>query len=51
MFRIRTYNTISVRGLNRFDRERYEVASELPHPDAFLMRSQPLHDMASFPRA
>jgi D-3-phosphoglycerate dehydrogenase len=48
--KIRTYNTISVRGLNRFDRERYEVASELPHPDAFLIRSQPLHDMA-FPES
>jgi D-3-phosphoglycerate dehydrogenase len=45
MFKIRTYNTISVRGLNRFSREIYEVASELPDPDAFLIRSQQLHDM------
>jgi D-3-phosphoglycerate dehydrogenase len=45
MFRIRTYNTISVKGLNRFDRAQYEVASELSHPDAFLIRSQKLHDM------
>lgn len=45
MFKIRTYNTISVRGLNRFSREKYEVASELPDPDAFLIRSQQLHDM------
>ncbi|KGE04928.1 phosphoglycerate dehydrogenase [Pseudohaliea rubra] len=43
MFKIRTYNQLSVRGLNRFDREHYEVASELPHPDAFLLRSQGLH--------
>ncbi|WOJ92783.1 phosphoglycerate dehydrogenase [Congregibacter variabilis] len=45
MYKIRTYNTISVKGLNRFSREDYEVASELPHPDAFLIRSQKLHDM------
>jgi D-3-phosphoglycerate dehydrogenase len=45
MYKIRTYNTISVKGLNRFRRENYEVASELPHPDAFLIRSQKLHDM------
>jgi D-3-phosphoglycerate dehydrogenase len=50
MFRIRTYNSISVKGLNRFDRARYEVASELPNPDAFLIRSQKLHDMA-FPES
>lgn len=45
MHQIRTYNTISVRGLERFPRDAYEVASELPHPDALLVRSQPLHDM------
>jgi D-3-phosphoglycerate dehydrogenase len=45
MYKIRTYNTISVKGLNRFPREDYEVAGELPHPDAFLVRSQQLHKM------
>jgi D-3-phosphoglycerate dehydrogenase len=45
MFKIRTYNSISVRGLDRFPRERYEVASELPHPDAFMLRSQDLHQV------
>jgi len=44
MFKVRTYNAISVKGLDRFSRDRYEVASELPHPDAFLIRSQKLHD-------
>jgi D-3-phosphoglycerate dehydrogenase len=44
MFKIRTYNQLSVKGLNRFDREHYEVASELPHPDAFLLRSHDLHE-------
>ncbi len=45
MHQIRTYNTISVKGLERFPREAYEVASEIPHPDAFLIRSHKLHDM------
>jgi D-3-phosphoglycerate dehydrogenase len=45
MFKIRTYNSISIRGLDRFPRERYEVASELPHPDAFMLRSQDLHQV------
>ena len=45
MYKIRTYNAISVQGLDRFSRETYEVASELPHPDAFLIRSQKLHEI------
>ena len=44
MFRIRTYNQISPKGLGRFPTGEYEVASELSHPDAFLLRSQKLHD-------
>lgn len=43
-FKIKTYNAISVKGLDRFSRDRYEVASEIGHPDAFLLRSQKLHD-------
>lgn len=42
MFRIRTFNQISVRGLERFDRECYEVASEIGSPDAILLRSHKL---------
>lgn len=45
MHKIRTYNTISVKGLERFRREHYEVASELPNPDAFLLRSEALHEV------
>jgi D-3-phosphoglycerate dehydrogenase len=45
MFKVRTYNSISLRGLERFPRDRYEVASELPSPDAFLIRSQDLRTM------
>lgn len=45
MHKIRTYNAISVKGLDRFPRNIYEVASELPNPDAFLIRSQDLHEV------
>lgn len=42
MFRVQTFNKISVKGLERFDRETYEVASEMAHPDAILLRSHKL---------
>jgi D-3-phosphoglycerate dehydrogenase len=45
MFKIQTLNNISVAGLNRLPRETYEVASELAHPDAILVRSAKMHDM------
>jgi D-3-phosphoglycerate dehydrogenase len=43
MFKILTYNNISASGLEKFPRERYEVASEIRHPDAILLRSFDLH--------
>lgn len=43
MFKIKTYNAISVRGLNRFPRENYEVASDIGAPDAYILRSHKLH--------
>ncbi|WP_460035360.1 phosphoglycerate dehydrogenase [Methylothermus subterraneus] len=46
MFKIRTYNNIAVSGLERFPREKYEVASEIQHPDAILLRSHNLHSEA-----
>ena len=42
MFKIRTYNQISVKGLERFPRGDYEVGSDIGSPDAFLLRSQKL---------
>jgi D-3-phosphoglycerate dehydrogenase len=39
-------NKISPLGLDLFPRDRYEVASELPNPDAILVRSADLHSMA-----
>ncbi|MDR3191481.1 MAG: phosphoglycerate dehydrogenase [Treponema sp.] len=46
MFRIQTLNKISPPGLELFPRDRYEVASEIPHPDAILVRSADLHSFA-----
>jgi D-3-phosphoglycerate dehydrogenase len=43
MFRIQTFNNIAVRGLDRFPRDRYEVASSLTEPDAIMLRSHNLH--------
>ncbi|MCE3284140.1 MAG: 3-phosphoglycerate dehydrogenase [Steroidobacteraceae bacterium] len=45
MFKILTLNNISVRGLERLPRDRYEVASEIGHPDAVLVRSADMHAM------
>lgn len=45
MYKILTLNNISVEGLARLPRERYEVASEIGHPDAILVRSAKMHDM------
>jgi D-3-phosphoglycerate dehydrogenase len=45
MFKILTLNNISPVGLERLSRESYEVASEIQHPDAILLRSCKMHDM------
>lgn len=42
--KIRTYNNISVQGLDRFSRDAYEVGSEFAAPDAFMLRSHNLHN-------
>ncbi len=44
-FKILTLNNISVRGLERLPRDRYEVASEIGHPDAILLRSADMHSL------
>ena len=46
MHKILTLNNIAVAGLERLPRDRYEVASEMAHPDAILARSANMHDMA-----
>ena len=45
MFKILTLNQIAVEGLRHLPRERYEVASEIAHPDAIIVRSFNMHDM------
>src|SRR5580658_9595151 len=45
-YRILTLNHISVRGLERLPRDRYEVASQLGQPHAVLVRSADMHKMA-----
>jgi D-3-phosphoglycerate dehydrogenase len=45
IFKIRTMNKISAKGLELFPRDGYELASDLPNPDAILVRSADLHDI------
>jgi D-3-phosphoglycerate dehydrogenase len=45
VFKIKTLNSIAVTGLDRFPRDRYEVASEIANPHAILLRSFKMHDM------
>jgi len=45
MFKIRTMNKISPLGLELFPRDKYEVASEIPNPDAIIVRSADLHSI------
>ena len=45
MYKILTLNNISPVGLERFPRDAYEVASEIQHPDAILLRSFNMHEM------
>jgi len=45
MFRIRTMNKISPLGIELFPRDQYEIASEIPNPDAILVRSADLHNV------
>ena len=45
MNKILTLNNISVAGLEKLPRDSYEIASEIQHPDAILLRSFKMHDM------
>ena len=44
-YRILTLNNISIRGLERLPRDRYEIASELSRPHGVLVRSADMHAM------
>ena len=45
MFKIQTLNKIDTEGLSIFPLSNYEIASELPNPDAIVLRSFKMHDM------
>lgn len=44
MYKILTLNNIAVVGLEKLPRDRYEIASEIQHPDAVLLRSFNMHE-------
>ncbi|RLK48695.1 D-3-phosphoglycerate dehydrogenase [Alkalispirillum mobile] len=44
MYRILTFNNISVKGLERFPRDQYETSSDIAHPDAVMLRSHKLQE-------
>ena len=50
MFKVRTYNTISSHGLDRFPTSDYVVGRNVVEPDAILLRSRSLHGV-TFPNA
>ena len=45
MLKIQTLNKISAKGLDKFPRDDYEVASSIQDADAILVRSQDMHSM------
>jgi D-3-phosphoglycerate dehydrogenase len=45
MLKIQILNKISEKGLEKFPKDEYEMASEIVNPDAILLRSFNLHDM------
>lgn len=45
-YRIQTLNNISLRGLERLPRDRFEVASAIAEPHAILVRSADMHALA-----
>ncbi len=45
MYRIQTLNKIASAGLEVFSRNNYEIASEIPNPDAIMVRSYNMNEM------
>ena len=44
MHKIRTYNAISSKGLDRFSADKYQVGSDMTDPQGFILRSHKLHE-------
>ncbi|MDR1786104.1 MAG: phosphoglycerate dehydrogenase [Spirochaetaceae bacterium] len=45
MYKIQTLNKISPEGIAEFPRDGYEIASEIPNPDAIILRSADMHSL------
>jgi len=45
VFKIKTLNNISSKGLDLFPRGAYEVGDEVETPDGYILRSFKMHDM------
>jgi len=45
VFKIKTLNNISSKGLDLFPQGTYEVGDDVEHPDAYILRSFKMHDM------
>ena len=50
MFKVQTFNNISPKGLDLFERTNFEVSSEFNSPHAFVLRSFNLHE-TDFPKS
>lgn len=46
MYQVQTLNAIDPSGLKLFPRDFYQVGDQIAHPDAILLRSAVMHDMA-----
>ncbi|MGB5487215.1 MAG: phosphoglycerate dehydrogenase [Lysobacterales bacterium] len=44
MYKIRTYNSLAAKGLDRFPVNNYQVGPDVSNADAVMLRSQKLHD-------
>ena len=44
MYKIRTYNSLAAKGLDRFSSDNYQVGSDVSPADALMLRSQKLQD-------
>ena len=44
MYKIKTFNNLAAKGLNRFPADNYEVGPDVSSADAWMLRSQKLHD-------
>jgi D-3-phosphoglycerate dehydrogenase / 2-oxoglutarate reductase len=39
MYKVRTFNQIALKGLERFPRDQFEIGTEISDPHAILLRS------------